>query len=81
MHSKRSYLKFPHEISAYGELKGWESDPIARFAQTRSNINRKIKDALDESQATHYQIQSWNPSSNQDEICYGLALSKDRIQF
>lgn len=63
------------------ELKGWESDPIARFSQTRSNINRKIKDALDESQAAHYQIQSWNPSSNQDEICYGLTLSKDRIHL
>ena len=63
------------------ELRGWESDPIARFSQTRSNINRKIKDALDQSQATHYQIQSSTPSSNQDEICYGLTLAKDRIQF
>ena len=62
-------------------LKGWESDPIARFSQTRSNINRKIKDALDESQAPHYQIQSWNPSSNQNDIHYGLALSKDRIHL
>ena len=63
------------------ELRGWESDPIARFSQTRSNINRKIKDALDQSQSTHYQIQSSTPSSNQDEICYGLTLAKDRIQF
>ena len=62
-------------------LKGWESDPIARFSQTRSNINRKIKEGLDEAQSVHYQIRSWNPPSNQDEICYGLALSKDRIQF
>ena len=62
-------------------LKGWESDPIARFSQTRSNINRKIREGLDESQSTHYQIQSWNPMSNQDEICYGLTLFKDRIQF
>lgn len=63
------------------ELKGWENDPIARFSQTRSNINRKIKEGLDEIQSTHYQIQSWNSSSNQDEICYGLALAKDRLQF
>ena len=62
-------------------LKGWESDPIARFSQTRSNINRKIKDVLDESESTHYQIQSWRSSSSQDEICYGLTLAKDRIQF
>ncbi len=62
-------------------LKGWESDPIARFSQTRSNINRKIKDALDESQATHYQIQSWDPLSNQNDIHYGLALSKNRIHL
>ena len=62
-------------------LKGWESDPIARFSQTRSNINRKIGEGLDESHATHYQIQTSNPSSNQGEICYGLALAKDRIQF
>ena len=62
-------------------LKGWESDPIARFSQTRSNLNRKIKEGLDGSQSTHYQIQSWGPSSNQGEICYGLTLSKDRIQF
>ena len=62
-------------------LKGWENDPIARFSQTRSNINRKIKEGLDESESTHYQIQSWNPSSNHDEIYYGLALAKDRIQF
>ena len=63
------------------ELKGWKSDPIARFSQTRSNINRKIKEALDETQSTHYQIQSWNPSSSQDDICYGLALSRDRIRL
>ena len=62
-------------------LKGWENDPIARFSQIRSNINRKIREGLGEAQSTHYQIQSWNSSSNQDEICYGLALSKDRIQF
>ena len=62
-------------------LKGWESDPISRFAQTRSNINRKIREALGEAQSAHYQIRSWNPSSNQDEICYGLALSKDRIHL
>ena len=62
-------------------LKGWESDPIARFSQTRSNINRKIREALGEAQSAHYQIRSWNPASNQDEICYGLTLSKDRIQF
>ena len=62
-------------------LKGWESDPVSRFSQTRSNINRKIKEGLEETQATHYQIQTSNPSSNQDEICYGLALAKDRIQF
>ena len=62
-------------------LKGWESDPIARFSQTRSNINRKIREALGEVQSAHYQIRSWNPPSNQDEICYGLALPKDRIQF
>ena len=62
-------------------LKGWESDPIARFSQTRSNINRKIKEGLDEAQSVHYQIRSWNPPSNQDEICYGLALSKDRIHL
>ena len=62
-------------------LKGWESDPIARFSQTRSNLNRKIKEGLDGSQSTHYQIQSWGPSSNQGEICYGLTLSKDRIQL
>ena len=63
------------------ELQGWENDPIARFSQTRSNINRKIRERLDDPQSTHYQIQSWNPSSNQDDICYGLALAKDRIQF
>lgn len=63
------------------ELKGWESDPISRFAQTRSNINRKIKESLDESHSTHYQIQTSHPSSNQDEICYGLTLSKDRIHL
>ena len=62
-------------------LKGWEHDPVSRFSQTRSNINRKIREALGEAQSTHYQIQSWNASSNQDQICYGLALSKDRIQF
>ena len=62
-------------------LKGWENDPIARFSQTRSNINKKIKDALDESESTHYQIQSWRSSSHQAEICYGLALSKDRIHL
>ena len=62
-------------------LKGWENDPIARFSQTRSNINRKIRERLDDPQSTHYQIQSWNPSSNQDDICYGLALAKDSIQF
>ena len=63
------------------ELKGWESDPISRFAQTRSNINRKIKEGLDESRSTHYEIQSWNVPSNQGEICYGLTLSKDRIHL
>ena len=63
------------------ELKGWKNDPIARFSQARSNINRKIKEAIGEPQFTHYQIQSWNSSSNQDQICYGLALSKDRIHF
>ena len=62
-------------------LKGWESDPVSRFSQTRSNINRKIREGLGEAQSTHYQIQSWNPSASQDEICYGMALSKDRIQF
>ena len=62
-------------------LKGWENDPIARFSQTRSNINRKIGEGLDESHATHYQIQAWSHLSNQGEICYGLALAKDRIQF
>ena len=62
-------------------LKGWESDPVSRFSQTRSNINRKIKEGLEETQATHYQIQTSNPSSNQAEICYGLPLAKDRIQF
>ena len=62
-------------------LKGWENDPIARFSQTRSNINRKIREALGEAQSAHYQIQSWTPSSNQDDICYGLTLAKDRIQF
>lgn len=63
------------------QLKGWESDPVSRFSQTRSNINRKIKEGLEETQSTHYQIQSRNSSSNQDEICYGLALPQDRIQF
>ena len=63
------------------ELQGWENDPIARFSQTRSNINRKIREALGEAQSAHYQIQSWTPSSSQDEICYGLTLAKDRIQF
>ena len=62
-------------------LKGWESDPVSRFSQTRSNINRKIKEGLEETQATHYQIQTSNPSSNQAEICYGLTLARDRIQF
>ena len=62
-------------------LKGWENDPIARFSQTRSNINRKIREALGEAQSAHYQIQSWTPSSNQDDICYGLTLAKDSIQF
>ncbi len=62
-------------------LKGWESDPISRFAQTRSNINKKIKEGLDESHSTHYQIQTSSPSSNQGEICYGLVLSKDRIHL
>ena len=62
-------------------LKGWENDPIARFSQTRSNINRKIREALGEAQSAHYQIQSWTPSSNHEDICYGLALAKDRIQF
>ena len=62
-------------------LKGWENDPIARFSQTRSNINRKIREALGEAQSAHYQIQSWTPSSSQDEICYGLTLAKDHIQF
>lgn len=62
-------------------LKGWENDPIARFSQTRSNINRKIKEGLGEPQSTHYQIQSWNSSSNQGEIFYGLTLSKDRIHL
>ena len=62
-------------------LKGWENDPIARFSQTRSNINRKIREGLGEAQSTHYQIQSWNSSSNQDEIRYGLTLSKDRIHL
>ena len=60
-------------------LKGWQSDPISRFSQTRSNINRKIREGLVEAQSAHYQIQSWNPSSRQDDICYGLALPKDRI--
>ena len=63
------------------KLEGWESDSVARFLQTRSKINGKIKEGLDESQSTHYQIQSWGPSSNQDEICYGLALSKDHIRL
>ena len=63
------------------ELQGWENDPIARFSQTRSNINRKIREALGEAQSAHYQIQSWTPSSNHEDICYGLALAKDRIQF
>ncbi len=63
------------------KLKGWDSDPIARFSQTRSNINRKIRERLAETQSTHCQIQSWNPSSNRDETCYGLALSKDRIHL
>ena len=63
------------------ELKGWENDSIGRFSQTRSNINRKIREGLDEAESIHYQIQSWNPSSNQDDICYGLALAKDRIQL
>ena len=62
-------------------LKGWENDSIGRFSQTRSNINRKIREGLAEAESTHYQIQSWNPSSNQAKICYGLALAKDRIQF
>ena len=62
-------------------LKGWKGDPIARFSQTRSNINRKIKEGLDTTQSTHYQIQSWIPSSNQDEIFYGLTLSKDLIHL
>ena len=62
-------------------LKGWSNDSSARFSQTRSNINRKIKGELNESESTHYQIQSWRSSSSQDEICYGLALAKDRIQF
>ena len=62
-------------------LKGWESDPIARFSQTRSNINRKIREALGEAQSAHYQIQSWTPSSSQGEICYGLTLAEDRIRF
>ena len=63
------------------ELQGWENDPIARFSQTRSNINRKIREALGEAQFAHYQIQSWTPSSSQAEICYGLTLAKDRIQL
>ena len=63
------------------ELKGWESDPISRFAQTRSNINRKIKEGLDESHSTHYQIQTSQSSSSQGEICYGLTLFKDRIHL
>ena len=63
------------------ELKGWECDPISRFAQTRSNISRKIREALGEVQSAHYQIRSWHPASNQDEIRYGLALSKDRIHL
>ena len=63
------------------KLEGWTSDPIARFSQTRSHINRKIRERLDEGQSDRYQIQSWNPSSNQDDICYGLALSKDRIHI
>ena len=62
-------------------LKGWENDSIGRFSQTRSNINRKIREGLAEAESTHYQIQSWGPSSDQDDICYGLALAKDRIQF
>ncbi len=62
-------------------LKGWENDSIGRFSQTRSNINRKIREGLDEAESTHYQIQSWNPPSNQAEICYGLTLSKDRIHL
>ena len=63
------------------ELQGWENDPIARFSQTRSNINRKIREALGEAQSGHYQIQSWTPSSSQGEICYGLTLAEDRIQL
>ena len=63
------------------ELQGWENDPIARFSQTRSNINRKIREVLGEARSAHYQIQSWTPSSSQDEICYGLTLAKDRIQL
>ena len=41
------------------ELRGWENDPIARFSQTRSNINRKIGEGLAETESAHYQIQSW----------------------
>ncbi len=63
------------------ELQGWENDPIARFSQTRSNINRKIKEGLAETGSAHYQIQSWTPSSSQGEICYGLTLARDRIQL
>ena len=63
------------------ELRGSARDPIARFSQTRSNINRKIREGLGEAQSTLYQIRSWNPSSNQDEICYGLTIAKDRIHL
>lgn len=61
------------------ELKGWDGDPIDRFSQTRSNINRKIRERLGAPQSIHYQIQSVPLSSSQGEICYRLTLSSDRI--
>ena len=71
--------QIPVQDLRLAELKGWDSDPIARFSQTRSNINRKIKKGLGESQSTHYQIQSCTPSSIPNEIYYRLTLSSDRI--
>ena len=78
---KETVSQIPTRDFRLEELKGWESDPIARFSQTRSNINRKIREGLAETESAHYQIQSWTPSSNQDEICYGLTLAEDRIQL
>ncbi len=57
------------------ELKGWDSDPTNRFSQTRSNINRKIREGLANTESAHYQIQSWGT----DNIYYGLTLAKDRL--